>query len=92
MLKRLAQPFFYRNLAILALCWSTTSFNYYLSDFFLEHFEGNIYTNAVAIRFSEILGYMISLPLIKLMGLKSAFKCAYLVAAVSMIAYLLPFG
>jgi hypothetical protein len=84
------EPFFYRNLMILIICWSTTSFTYYLSDFHLEFYEGNIYSNAVALRVSEIIGYCISLSLISRLGLKNTFKLSYYLSALAMFFYLLP--
>lgn len=82
----------FKNIFILSFCWSTTSFNYYLSDFFLQHYNGNIYQNAVALRSSEIAGYLLAIPLMQKLGQKNSFTFSYWMSSLALILYLTPFN
>lgn len=78
-----------KNLLILAFCWATTSFNYYLTDFYIEFFSGNLFVNAIALRVSEIASYVLAFPIVIFVGTRVTFAFSYLIASAAMLCYLL---
>jgi hypothetical protein len=81
-------PYLLLNLAILAFCWATTNFNFYLTDFYIEQFSGNLFANAVALRISEIVAYLLAFPIVVYFGAKTTFRGAYMISGLAMLVYL----
>jgi len=70
------------NIVIMSFIWMSTSFNFYLINFQLKYFPGNIYVNSVVFSTCSIVAYVVSNPLYKFMGLKISFILSFLISSI----------
>ena len=59
-----------------------TSFNFYLINFQLKYFPGNIYVNSAVFSVCSIIAYVVSNPLYKKLGLKISFIVSFFISSV----------
>ena len=67
---------------------SSTTLAYYGTAYNLTRLPGNLYYNSIITGFSEVFGNVITLPFIKLIGVKKTAICLNFIAGISMIVTL----
>lgn len=68
------------NLILMIVMWTASSFCYYFITFFLKYIPGNIYVNTSISSISEIIAYVFSGSLMKILGTKVSYLIAWAVA------------
>ena len=69
------------NLILMAIFWTSSSFNYYIITFYLKYIPGSVYVNTVLSCAAEITAYLVSGVIMKIFGVKLSFIIAYILAA-----------
>lgn len=67
---------------LMAVFWTTSSFNYYIITFYLKYIPGNIYVNTSLSCTAEVLAYFISGAVLKTFGVKLSFILSFILAAI----------
>ena len=70
------------RLVIMTVIWITVSFNYYLIQFQLKYFPGDIYLNSTIFSVCGICAYLLSPFIYASFGIKRSFFAFFLCAAV----------
>ncbi|CDW84962.1 solute carrier family member 5 [Stylonychia lemnae] len=81
-------PSFVKNMIIMAILWTTVSFNFFLMNFYLSNIEGDINMNNLLQSLGMILSYGVSAPIINRMGVKPSFVIFFLLCCLSSILYI----
>ena len=73
----LQQPAIRRNLGVMAICFTTFSFNYYMVSFLLKYFPGNMFVNSAVSSLSDVSGNILGGIMYASFGAKRALGVSY---------------
>ena len=71
------------NLCIMTYFWTTVSFCFYLIQFQLKHFPGNIYLNSAIFSGCTIIGGFLSMFIYTCLGIRLSFFNLFLLQTIS---------
>jgi hypothetical protein len=71
------------------MIWICGSFNFYLITFFLKYFPGVVYYNNIAYATADVFAYICSGLVLKYINVRTGLVCAYLIAALSSLMYVI---
>ena len=70
------------NLGMMIICWTSTSFNYYLINFYVKYMNGSIYAVNIIQSSAEIVGYFLGAYLTKKLSSKRVLTIAFAFVAI----------
>jgi Na+/melibiose symporter-like transporter len=73
----------------MTMVWISASFCYYLISYQLKFISGSVYWNTIVSSSSEIVAYLISGVLMKLLGLKKVMIMSYSISLLGMLSLVL---
>ena len=82
-------PSIRNNLMIMTLCWLTCAFDFYLVNFYVKYFPGNIYLNQLTKVVSELAGFICAGLLFERLGVQKSLAFAFLVSLIGGISILI---
>ena len=77
------------NLIIMVLVWIASSFNYFLINFQMKYFEGNIFLNCSISSASEIVAYLLGGYLYQKAGIHATLMVAFGISIMGAIAIMI---
>lgn len=77
------------NLLVLTFLWIAASFDYFLINFQMKYIEGDMYINTIVSCTSEVVAYIVSGALYKVIGTKVSFFGFFTLAIVGSVFYII---
>ena len=78
------------NLAVMSMCWMSASFNYFMIQFLLKYFPGNIFVNGLMDSSSELIAYAVGGIIYHKFGVQKALSLSFgigLLGSIGIILY-----
>lgn len=78
-----------QNMLVLSFLWVVASFDYFLINFQMKYIEGDMYINTIVSCTSEVVAYIVSGALYKVIGTKISFLGAFTLAIIGSVFYII---
>jgi hypothetical protein len=76
------------NLIGSCFIWLLSSFNFYLTVFYLKRFPGSVYFNSLTYAFSDIIAFTMSGLILKFYTVKKGLRISYSLSFIGGVSYL----